>query len=135
VQHHQDVFKHNERVNIFGTWHGDEHFFFMSFVGALNVGSIILDFDKDVVTNNAINPSPYMYDKSYSGQKLPLPVQTQPRNNKENSPAQHISPGIVNKENSIELLKGQMIGRFEMGSTIVLIWESNEGTEVKVAEG
>lgn len=45
VQHHQDVFKHNERVNIFGTWQRDEQFFFMSFVGALNVGSIILDFD------------------------------------------------------------------------------------------
>ena len=43
VNKHKDVFKNNERVNLFGNWH---HGFFMtSFVGALNVGSIWLIFD------------------------------------------------------------------------------------------
>lgn len=69
-----------------------------------------------MVTNAAVNPSPYMYDKSYSGQTGPLPTQT--------------SQLQGNKENSIELLKGQMIGRFEMGSTIVLVWECSEGAEI-----
>jgi phosphatidylserine decarboxylase len=31
--------------------------------------------------------------------------------------------------------KGQMTGRFEMGSTIVLIWESPKSTLVHVCEG
>ena len=52
VKNHKDVFKHNERVNIFGDWFGEENnFFFLSYVGALNVGSIKLDFDQEVVTN------------------------------------------------------------------------------------
>lgn len=52
VNKHKDVFKNNERVNIFGEWRQDD-FFFLSYVGALNVGSICLDFDSDVVTNQS----------------------------------------------------------------------------------
>ncbi len=66
VKNHQDVFKNNERVNIFGDWFGAErNFFFMSYVGALNVGSIKLDFDSDVFTNQAMPKDPYMFDKAY----------------------------------------------------------------------
>jgi len=43
VNKHKDVFKNNERVNIFGNW--SQGFFLQSFVGALNVGSIKLHFD------------------------------------------------------------------------------------------
>lgn len=49
VNKHKDVFKNNERVNLFGNWnHG---FFLTSFVGALNVGSIKLTFDPTLKTN------------------------------------------------------------------------------------
>lgn len=49
VNRHRDVFKNNERVNLFGGWtHG---FFFQSFVGALNVGSIRLLCDPKLNTN------------------------------------------------------------------------------------
>ena len=65
VNKHRDVFKNNERVNIFGTWKEQNDFFFTSFVGALNVGSILLDFDEDVVTNCAIPKEPYYTDKAY----------------------------------------------------------------------
>ena len=49
VNKHKDVFKNNERVNLFGSW--DQGFFMQSFVGALNVGSIKLDFDPKLRTN------------------------------------------------------------------------------------
>jgi phosphatidylserine decarboxylase len=49
VNKHKDVFKNNERVNLFGNW--SQGFFLTSFVGALNVGSIKLDYDKKLKTN------------------------------------------------------------------------------------
>ena len=65
VNKHRDVFKNNERVNIFGQWKDSDDFFFTSFVGALNVGSILLDFDTDVSTNLSMPADPYYIDKSY----------------------------------------------------------------------
>jgi phosphatidylserine decarboxylase len=49
VNKHKDVFKNNERVNLFGNW--SNGFFFQSFVGALNVGSIKLLCDPKLTTN------------------------------------------------------------------------------------
>jgi len=73
VNKHRDVFKNNERVNIFGTWKQTSDFFFTSFVGALNVGSILLDFDSDVATNCAMPRDPYYIDRAYRvGQTGPL---------------------------------------------------------------
>jgi phosphatidylserine decarboxylase len=46
VNKHKDVFKNNERVNLFGEWNSG--FFCMSYVGALNVGSIKLHHDPTV---------------------------------------------------------------------------------------
>jgi phosphatidylserine decarboxylase len=115
VAKHKDVFKHNERVNIFGDWYGtDKNFFFVSYVGALNVGSIVLDFDSNVETNKTFNKDPYMYDKSYNG------VQKGPLSNYE--------LGVEQGTEGIRFSKGEMTGRFEMGSTIVLIWESPKET-------
>ena len=64
VNRHKDVFKNNERVNLFGNWtHG---FFLTSFVGALNVGSIKLTFDPTLKTNQANPKEPYVEDLAYS---------------------------------------------------------------------
>ncbi len=57
VNKHKDVFKNNERVNLFGSWfHG---FFNISFVGALNVGSVKLHKDPELRTNEAFPVEPY----------------------------------------------------------------------------
>ena len=113
VNKHRDVFKNNERVNIFGDWRESNDFFFTSFVGALNVGSILLDFDSDVITNLYNPVDPYFTDKSYrSGQSSPLGQDCQ----------------LSSSTESVQFEKGQMTGRFEMGSTIVLVYEVPPGT-------
>lgn len=128
VNKHKDVFRQNERVNIFGDWYGDlKNFFFLSYVGALNVGSIKLDFDQDVITNRTLNSDPFYYDKTYSeDMKSPLSNYAEVSKPYEKKPEQ---PGTVNFK------KGEMTGRFEMGSTIVLIWESPKNTMIHVHEG
>jgi phosphatidylserine decarboxylase len=57
VNRHRDVFRNNERANLFGQWVNG--FFLMSFVGALNVGSIKLHFDPKLRTNRANPSEPY----------------------------------------------------------------------------
>ena len=109
VEKNRDVFKNNERVNIFGQWR-EEDFFFTSFVGALNVGSIVLDFDEDVATNQAYPQSPYYEDKVY--------------NKEVDSPLSRYLDAPEEEEGSLNFDKGEMTGRFEMGSTIVLIYEA-----------
>jgi phosphatidylserine decarboxylase len=63
LKNHKNVLKENERVNLLGEWaHG---FYSMSFIGALNVGSIVLHFD-DVLKSNVKSPlEPYIHDKNY----------------------------------------------------------------------
>ena len=75
---HKDVLRENERVNVLGEWaHG---FFTISFVGALNVGSIKLLFDEELKTNLKKPKQPYMSDKNYqtlnesSGAFLTFPI-------------------------------------------------------------
>ena len=49
LEKHKDVLKDNERVNVLGEW--SSGFFAISFIGALNVGSIKLLFDDQLLTN------------------------------------------------------------------------------------
>jgi len=63
VAKHKDVLKNNERVNVLGDW--SNGFFAMSFIGALNVGSINLHFDEVIKTNLATPAYPYINDKNY----------------------------------------------------------------------
>ena len=64
IKTHKDVLKNNERVNILGEWVSG--FFAISFIGALNVGSIKINFDEDIVTNESSPHYPYFQDKNYS---------------------------------------------------------------------
>jgi len=126
VNKHKDVFKNNERVNIFGRW--EQGFYFESAVGATNVGSIKLDFDTEVLTNKAVPMYPYHEDKNY----------VQELSAEKAGPFYEYLKGenLTGKDKKCEnFTKGQMTGRFEMGSTVVLIFEGDNNTSLKIKEG
>jgi len=139
VNKHKDVFKNNERVNLFGNWH--HGFFLTSFVGALNVGSIKLSFDPKLNTNQGNPKEPYLYDLSYSTAKdlstgpldkyLRKGYQPQVNNIKDRS----ASDEQLIDETGISFAKGETLGWFEMGSTVVLIFEAPEETQLHITEG
>lgn len=125
VNKHKDVFKNNERVNIFGEWRQDD-FFFLSYVGALNVGSICLDFDTDVVTNEAFPVHNQFYDKNYNETENIGPL------GKYLAKQENI---YTEAKEKVNFAKGEMTGRFEMGSTIVLVFEAPEDTQIDLQPG
>ncbi|KAL8180627.1 UNVERIFIED_CONTAM: hypothetical protein K2H54_029925 [Gekko kuhli] len=91
----KELFCHNERVVLSGCWkHG---FFSLTAVGAQNVGSIRIYFDQDLRTN-----SPRYSKGSYNDFSFVT------NNNKEGIP----------------MRKGEHLGEFNLGSTIVLIFEA-----------
>lgn len=93
-----NLFVLNERVPLLGYWkHG---FFSMTAVGATNVGSIKLNFDKELVTNVKANS------------RLPRTCYEAIYNN-------------TNQDlGGVPLLKGEEMGGFEFGSTVVLCFEA-----------
>ncbi|XP_038649325.1 phosphatidylserine decarboxylase proenzyme, mitochondrial isoform X2 [Scyliorhinus canicula] len=91
----KELFCHNERVVLAGDWtHG---FFSLTAVGATNVGSIRIYFDNDLHTN-----SPRYMKGSYND----------------------FSFVTNNNEGGITMRKGEHLGEFNLGSTIVLIFEA-----------
>lgn len=65
----------------------NEKLFYMVFVGALNVGQMVFEFENRVETNtNAKEMKVYTYE-------------------------------------NIEISKGECLGYFKMGSTVVMLWE------------
>jgi len=107
------LFSLNERAVYVGEW---EHgFFSMTPVGATNVGSIRIYDDEDLVTNCTKRNLPLSYYDRY------------------------MEPG----SQSIPLKKGQIFGEFNLGSTIVLIFEApkdfqfniNPGDTIRMGQG
>ncbi|XP_066466144.1 phosphatidylserine decarboxylase proenzyme, mitochondrial isoform X1 [Tiliqua scincoides] len=91
----KELFCHNERVVLSGCWkHG---FFSLTAVGAQNVGSIRIYFDQDLQTN-----SPRYNKGSYND----------------------FSFVTSNNREGIPMRKGEHLGEFNLGSTIVLIFEA-----------
>ncbi|XP_066949755.1 phosphatidylserine decarboxylase proenzyme, mitochondrial isoform X1 [Macrobrachium rosenbergii] len=98
----RDLFVLNERVTYVGEWcHG---FYSMTAVGATNVGSIKVYFDKMLKTNEKKWNNNKFFDAHFSS-KL------------------------------IQLNRGQALGEFNLGSTLVLIFEAPKNTKVCVEPG
>ena len=112
----QNLFILNERVALLGRWRYG--FFSMTPVGATNVGSIILNFDKDLRTNVGRKQPKFGLFKEVDYSKASRVLKGQP------------------------LTPGEEMGGFCLGSTIVLIYEAPEtfkfnrkaGDKLKVGE-
>ncbi|XP_065140246.1 phosphatidylserine decarboxylase proenzyme, mitochondrial isoform X2 [Paramisgurnus dabryanus] len=91
----KELFCHNERVVLSGEWtHG---FFSLTAVGATNVGSIRIYFDKELRTNSPRYSKGTFNDLSYV---------------------------TNNNQEGISMRKGEHLGEFNLGSTIVLLFEA-----------
>ncbi|XP_062844773.1 phosphatidylserine decarboxylase proenzyme, mitochondrial isoform X3 [Trichomycterus rosablanca] len=91
----KELFCHNERVVLNGEWrHG---FFSLTAVGATNVGSIRIYFDKELHTNSPRYRKGSFNDFSYVSK---------------------------NNHEGVCLRKGEHLGEFNLGSTIVLLFEA-----------
>ena len=136
VNKHRDVFKNNERVNLFGEW--KQGFFFQSFVGALNVGSIKLTFDPELNTNQANPKEPYLYDVPYnktSPRSGPLDNLLKDQSSSRPLAIRSGEEPLAMGEQGVRFNKGETIGWFEMGSTIALIFEGPQETQLQIHEG
>lgn len=105
-----NLFVLNERVALLGHW--KYGFFSMTPVGATNVGSIKLNYDKKLVTNI-----------KHNGQIKPKTCYEATYKN-----ASEILGGIP-------LVKGEDMGGFELGSTVVLCFEAPSSFKYKIKVG
>lgn len=104
-----NLFTLNERVAILGRWRYG--FFSMIAVGATNVGSIHINFDKDLRTNNLLREKP---DGSYAE-------------------ATYAESSILLRGHALHA--GEEMGGFSLGSTVILVFEApGEGVEFCVQE-
>ncbi len=107
-----NLFVLNERVALLGYWkHG---FFSMTPVGATNVGSIKINFDKDLTTNT----------RMHNGVKT-----------KKNTcyEAHYTEASSLLKGQPI--FKGEEVGGFMLGSTVVLVFEAPKNFKFNLEQG
>jgi phosphatidylserine decarboxylase len=112
----QGLFNMNERAVYTGRW--QYGFFSMTPVGATNVGSINVYFDKDLQTNHET------HDDYKAGEFFDARFDQQ-------------------EHKGVSIKKGKLVGDFNLGSTIVLVFEAptkfrfsvKPGQKVKVGQG
>jgi len=126
VRSYPGLFSINERVVLTGTWQDDksrEKFFSYIAVGATDVGSIELHEDKQLKTNLASQDK----DARWNGRKNLLRT-PYPNSNSQSRSYSHLY------DQPLRLTKGQEVGQFKMGSTIVLVFEARDA-DWKVVAG
>ncbi|XP_008299636.1 phosphatidylserine decarboxylase proenzyme, mitochondrial [Stegastes partitus] len=125
----KELFCLNERVALTGQWqHG---FFSLTAVGATNVGSIRVYFDQELQTNAPRYSKGSFHDRSYvSVHEVALRAIDE--------------GGMVSVDGGgVALQRGEALGEFNLGSTIVLLFEAPKdfsfslqpGQRIRVGEG
>lgn len=109
------LFVLNERVSLLGYW--KYGFFSMTPVGATNVGSIKINFDRNLTTNSR-----------YEDETNSLKVQ-------KNTCYEASYAGASRTLNGVPLLKGEEVGGFKLGSTVVLVFEAPENFKFELENG
>lgn len=154
----QGLFVLNERVALLGYW--KYGFFSMIPVGATNVGSIVVNFDKDLKTNDVYENEVYLRSSSSSNENTPLlhnsdesstDISTVSTTSTSSSERKKLKKNTVYEATYTKasrllggypLTKGQEVGGFKLGSTVVLIFEAPDnfkfdleiGQKVKMGE-
>lgn len=125
-----NLFVLNERVALLGKW--KYGFFSMTPVGATNVGSIRIHFDKNLATNtvfekslsNAGSTSSSLVKESKKCKQVRKGTCYEASYNKAGSPlGGHLLP------------KGEQMGGFRLGSTVVLAFEAPKNFQFLVKQG
>lgn len=121
-----NLFVLNERVALLGKW--KYGFFSMTPVGATNVGSIKLHFDKKLATNTVYespDAAPSDDESVASGKTRVKKATCYEATYAKASPLLGGYP----------LLKGQQMGGFNLGSTVVLVFEAPKNFEFDIKRG
>ncbi|XP_034047818.1 phosphatidylserine decarboxylase proenzyme, mitochondrial isoform X2 [Thalassophryne amazonica] len=114
----KELFCLNERVVLVGQWqHG---FFSLTAVGATNVGSIQVYFDQDLRTNAPIYRKGSFHDHAYTDGGVQ---------------ASQSDRGVALAGEGVALQKGEAVGEFNLGSTIVLVFEAPSNFSFNVQTG
>lgn len=150
----QGLFVLNERVALLGYW--KYGFFSMIPVGATNVGSIVVNFDKDLKTNvvyehevylrKSLSPSPDSGDErtpllgeSTSDCESELITVTstvsKPKKLRKNTVYEATYTGASSLLGGFPLTKGEEVGGFKLGSTVVLIFEAPDNFQFDLTIG
>ncbi|ANB12148.1 phosphatidylserine decarboxylase 1 [Sugiyamaella lignohabitans] len=135
----QNLFCLNERVALLGRWkHG---FFSMTPVGATNVGSIIINFDKNLRTNT-VYEHPNITPNSSSSSISSLPditssgEQTAQRKKVKKATCYEATYGKASRLlGGYPISKGEQMGGFNLGSTVVLVFEAPKTFHFNVKAG
>ncbi|CAN3359256.1 phosphatidylserine decarboxylase proenzyme 1, mitochondrial [Diutina catenulata] len=123
----QGLFVLNERVALLGYW--KYGFFSMVPVGATNVGSIVVNFDKDLKTNTKYESDHYRKitdDSTLTDENTPLIERAAEKKKKlkKNACYEATYTKASKLLGGVPLTKGEEVGGFKLGSTVVLVFEA-----------
>lgn len=154
----QGLFVLNERVALLGYW--KYGFFSMIPVGATNVGSIVVNFDKDLKTNVKYEHEVYLrksesLPSESSDELTPLLAESKssdlestvseatsvstsaskPKKLKKNTVYEATYTRASSLLGGFPLSKGEEVGGFKLGSTVVLIFEAPDNFQFDLTVG
>lgn len=149
----QGLFVLNERVALLGYW--KYGFFSMIPVGATNVGSIVVNFDKDLKTNDVYENDIYLRSSETLSETTPLlkdpnestsdlseisgstlgSTASKKKRLKKNTVYEATYTNASRILNGYPLSKGQEVGGFKLGSTVVLVFEAPDNFKFNLEIG